>query len=187
MRGTTIAMLALVALGAACAGSKESQREEQPETTETTTSQKPEAPREGVVAQVDEQRLMLETPQATTAAAGEPEIYERTTRTLVEKNGQEVGWDALTEGDAVRVTWDAGIFGPDRVARVEVLSGEEADRIRNEVQNPEATSPDAGSIGEPGSMQPRPVEPAAPPSTPGETPESAPPSTTPPSSGAQPF
>lgn len=76
------------------------------------------------------------------------------------RDGAEVSWDVLAEGDAVRVTWDRGIFGPDRVALVEVLSGDEAERVRRQVEG-EATPEEESET-----LEPRPIDPG--PAIPGE-------------------
>lgn len=63
----------------------------------------------------------------------QPELYERAIQTQVICNGKEVGWEALEEGQVVRVRWTQGVFGPPFLITVEILDGIEADAIRKEV------------------------------------------------------
>lgn len=120
-----VAMLALGLIG--CSGSKESQREDEV----ARAPAEPTEPMAGVVTSVDGQRIILDVGDSP----GEGDmLFERTTRSLVIREGREASWEDLHEGDAVRVMWDRGVFGPDRAARVEVLEGDEAEQVRREVE-----------------------------------------------------
>lgn len=143
-------MIALLALGfaaSACSSGKKAQKEEETAQAPTEVTQ----PKMGVVTSVDSQRLMLDSAEEP---GDEEALFERTTRSVVMRDGSEVGWEDLHEGDAVRVTWDRGIFGPDRVAQVEVLTGSDADRVRQQV---ESGMEDDSDVYQP--MQPREIDP----------------------------
>lgn len=163
MRVTTLAAVGLLVTAVACSHSKESQKQQQEETAQSQ-GQEGQAlePMVGIVSSVDPERIELQA-----EGSEEPETFERTSRTLVLRDGREVAWEELGEGEAVRVTYDAGIFGPDRLNQVEILAGSEAERIRSGAQRPETESP-LGPEGiespmEPGALEPRPVEPLSPP------------------------
>lgn len=156
MKKLTLAVLGMLAMATACSHSKESRQPE--ETTAQAPSQEQNlAPVEGIISSVDGERIEVRSPDME-----EPEAFERTSRTLVLRDGQEVAWEELGQGEAVRVTYDAGIFGPDRAAQVEILSGPEAEKLRSE-QNERPSEPGIESPTEPGSLEPRPVEPMSPP------------------------
>lgn len=153
MSKRTMAALAALALAlgaGGCSGGKESRREE--ERSPAASAGEPTTPMTGIVSRADGQRVMLEPADVP---SDEPLLFERTTRSVVIRDGREVSWNELQEGDAVRVTWDRGIFGPDRVVQIEVLSGREAEEVRERVED-EMDVDDQG-IGDP--MEPRPIDP----------------------------
>lgn len=164
MRNTTIAAIALGLIAVACSSNEEARREDEQAAMQAPAQQT--APKVGVVASVNNQRLMLDD---AAAPGEEKEIFERTTRSIVTRDGNEIGWDQLQEGDVVRVTWDRGLFGPDRAARVEVLPEHEASRVRAKMENEGAEEqPGVG-----GPLGPREVSPPSgtgEPSEPGITP-----------------
>ena len=135
-----------LALGG-CSGGKETQREDE---TATQAVTQPTEPKIGLLTDVDSRRLLLD---AADDPGDEPALFERTTRSVVMRDGAEVSWDVLSEGDAVRVTWDRGVFGPARIAHVEVLSGADADRVRQQVEG------DSGFEEDLDTMEPRPIDP----------------------------
>lgn len=164
MKNVIPAALSLLVLAAGCSHSKESKQAQQEEAAQATPpEQQTLAPVEGVISSVDPERIELRA-----EAMEEPETFERTSRTLVLRDGQEVAWEELGQGEAVRVTYDAGIFGPDRITSVEILGGPEADRIRSESNAPEGSRSPMEPEGvetptQPGSLEPRPVAPLTPP------------------------
>lgn len=159
MKKPALATLGILILAAACSHSKESRQME--ESPQPPAEEQSAAPVEGIVSSVDTERIAVRTGHME-----EPEAFERTSRTIVLRDGQEVAWEELGEGEAVRVTYDAGIFGPDRVAQVEILSGPEAERLRSGEGMRESPTREPGGVEspmEPGSLEPRPVEPMSPP------------------------
>ncbi|WP_373046656.1 hypothetical protein [Vulgatibacter sp.] len=159
MKRTIVAIAALGLVASACSSGKESQREDE---TAAQAEVEPVAPKMGVLTSVDAQRLMLDSAEDP---GDDEELFERTTRSVVMRDGSEIAWEELSEGDAVRVTWDRGIFGPDRVAQVEVLSGEDADQVRQQVESGSIGMEEENGIG--GPMEPREIEPESPSSEPG--------------------
>ncbi len=122
-----IAALALGLVASGCSGGKEAQRPDDAQGQETQAQSAPTAPKTGLVTSVSSQRIMIDDAEAP---GDDTEMYERTTRSIVLREGREISWDQLEEGDVVRVTWDRGVFGPDRAARVEVLDEDEAEQIK---------------------------------------------------------
>ena len=147
----TIAAIALGLIASACSSGKEAKREDEV-ARDTQAVSEPTTPKTGRVTSVNSQRLMLDDAQAP---GDDTELFERTTRSLVIRDGREISWDQLQEGDVVRVLWDRGVFGPDRVARVEVLDEDEAQQVRSEMEN-ENRQP---GLGDP--MGPREISPPA--------------------------
>lgn len=144
----TIALLALAVAAGACSSGGQSQRDDEM----TRAPAEATTPKMGLVTSVDSQRLMMES---TDDPGGEEALFERTTRSVVMRDGNEVGWEEISEGDAVRVTWDRGIFGPDRVAHVEVLGDSEADQVRQQLEGDMQMDDDG--FGQP--LEPRPIDP----------------------------
>lgn len=164
------------ALAVGCAGGEKSRREEP-----VATTQRQAAPETtvGIVTSVDSRRLMVERADNP---GGDPSLYEWTTRSIVVREGREIGWKELHEGDAVRVSWDRGVFGPDRAVRVEVLTGAEADEVRSEIEA--GTESEAGTDGFESPSEGLEIPPDAAPPTGGEG--FAPPENLPPAPGSDP-
>lgn len=160
MRRTTYlaTIVAMAAMFVGCAGTKE----HKPPTEEEIQAAAPE-PKMGVVTSVDGERLMIDDTADTT---DEPQLFERTTESIVVREGRTVNWNELQEGDTVRVSYDEGIFGPDRAVRIEVVPAEEAMPLEEPggLEAPEPTIPDEPGVDEngmdtPGELGPRPIEP----------------------------
>ena len=137
-----LAAVALGLLAGAWSGGREAQREEAPATVQKEQT----VPKTGILTSVNNQRLMIDP---IDDPGTDTELFERTTRSIAIRQGQEIRWDQLKEGDVVRVTWDRGLFGPDRVARVEVLPPHEAEEIRQQMLDQSERDTGIGSPLEP--------------------------------------
>jgi hypothetical protein len=145
------AALAAVALLAACAGSKAEQKPDQ--VAERTMT--------GNLEFVDSQSLMI-TPQEGTDHTAR--LLSRSDKVSVKQDGQEVGWDSLSQGDEVRVVYKESLSGPSEISHVEILSaGANEPKEETTPMAPEPTEPIPGMPG-PGSSDMPPEQP--PPSLP---------------------
>ncbi len=69
--------------------------------------------------------------QLITPEAEKPVLFSRQEGTVVVRDGQPFDWNQLTEGTPVRVSFEPAT-GAERVFRVEVLTGREAQRVREQ-------------------------------------------------------
>ena len=150
--------LALV-FAAGCAGTSEARRDAEGAIAGLEESS------EGMVASVSEQWGEV---QPADDPQGEPIRFERTGETDLVRNEQPMSWPELSEGMPVRVSYESEA-GAEQAMRVEVLTGAEADEVREQVQGssgwsrPEGVGspPSEGAappMGEPGSHMPPPTE-----------------------------
>lgn len=108
-----------------CAGPKEAGRDigaAIPGVAETQT---------GVVTEVREDFIAVRLPGEAPEAP--PVWFQRTADTRLVEDGQPANWTQLVEGTAVRVRFEAEP-GPERAYEIEVLSGDEAEQIRRQVE-----------------------------------------------------
>lgn len=134
-----VAALALVG----CAGSKEEKRgvEKTASMNETTT--------EGTVVAVEEDTITVrdaKNPQGQTLK------LRRTSDTDLVRDDRPFSWTEISQGMPVRVSYEAD-SGPGRATRVEVLTGSEAEQVRNKAggswQKPEGITRPRGQGGPP--------------------------------------
>jgi hypothetical protein len=114
--GIGVASLAL----AGCAGSKEAQRDAE----ETVAGF--ESTKEGTVVSVEEDRITVRD----VTAQGETIEFRRTSETDLVREDQPFSWTEISEGMPVRVSYDAEA-GAEKATRVEILTGSEADSVKN--------------------------------------------------------
>jgi hypothetical protein len=103
--------LAVLALAAGCAGSKAEQKPDK--VTERTVT--------GNLEFVDSRSVMVSSPDHPDAPA---QLLSRGADAKVQRDGHDVKWSELNEGEQVRVTYTERMSGPSEVARVEILSGD---------------------------------------------------------------
>ncbi|MCY1081765.1 hypothetical protein [Archangium lansingense] len=118
--------LAAVLGGAGCAGTKEAKQDV--ESAVPGLSQK----EEGVVTNVDKDAHRIAVKSVSEPAAQEV-WFALTVDTKLERDGQIVTWDDLSEGTPVRVSFEPAT-GAEKAYRVEVLTGLEADEVRKKAE-----------------------------------------------------
>lgn len=120
---------------------------------------------EGLVTSVGGQWVevqLAEDPQ------GEPVRFQRTEETDLVRNDQPFNWPELSEGMPVRVSYEAK-KGAEQAMRVEVLTGAEADEVRDQVSGTSGWSRPEGVRSPPSEgTRPAPVEPGHPAQPPGQ-------------------
>lgn len=135
----TILATALVgAVVAGCASTPE------PSPKAPTTGPTLEQTRTGFITAVRDQELQLfspDVPESKTVWVARSESTE------IVRDGQPIAWDELTEGAPVRVSFEPAA-GAEKASRIEVLTGQEAERLRSSLGQPQ--EPDAGAAGESG-------------------------------------
>lgn len=121
-----VVVLAAVLGGVGCAGTKEAARDV--ESAVPGLSQK----QEGVVTNVDRDahRIAVKTVDGPTA---QEVWFALTVDTELERDGQMVTWDDLDEGTPVRVSFEPAA-GPEKTYKVEVLTGQEADEVKQKAE-----------------------------------------------------
>lgn len=116
-------LVAAMAMGQlACAGAREAMadvRNAVPGLEETET---------GVVTAVRRDVIAV---QLISPEMEEPVLFTRQKSTVVVRDGRPFDWNQLTEGTPVRVGFEPAT-GPERAFRVEVLTGREAQRVREQ-------------------------------------------------------
>lgn len=119
--------LAAVLGGVGCAGTKEAKRDV--EAAVPGLSQK----REGLVVSVDAKRNLVEVNDVNNPAAP-PAWFALTPGTRLERQGQRVNLNDISEGTPVRVSYEPAT-GPEEAYTIEVLTGEKADEVRLKAQH----------------------------------------------------
>jgi hypothetical protein len=123
-KAVVLAALAAVLGAVGCAGTREAGRDVQaiiPGLEQT---------RVGVVTNVQGQNIAVASVEDPAAPAAWFNVGADTT---VERNGQRVELGMLEEGTPVRVRFEPAT-GPERAMRVEVLTGAEAEQVREKAQ-----------------------------------------------------
>jgi hypothetical protein len=124
---TRMKVLGAVVLGAllggvGCAGTKEAAHDV--ESAVPGLSQKSE----GVVTNVDKDGSRIAVMSVDNPAAKEV-WFALTPNTKLEREGQMVTWDDLSEGTPVRVSFEPAA-GPEKTFQVELLTGQKAEEVK---------------------------------------------------------
>lgn len=123
-KAVVLAALAAVVGGVmGCAGPREARRD-------VASFIAPSQTRLGVVTNIQGQNIAVASVEDPAAPAAWFNIGAETT---VERNGQRVELGMLEEGTPVRVQFEPAT-GPERTTRVEVLTGPEAEQVREKAQ-----------------------------------------------------
>ncbi len=120
-------VLAAVLGGAGCAGTKEAKKDIEAVVPGLSQS------REGVVTDVDMDAHRIAV--RSVDAPSEPEAwFALSGDTKLERDGQLVSMDELSEGMPVRVSYEPAT-GPEKTYKVEVLTGEKAEEVRQKAEH----------------------------------------------------
>jgi hypothetical protein len=129
---TRMKVLGAVVLGAllggvGCAGTKEAGRDV--ESAVPGLSQKSE----GVVTSVDKDASRIAVKSVDDPAAPEA-WFALTPNTKMERDGQIVTWDDLSEGTPVRVSYEPAT-GPETTYKLEILTGQKAEEVKQKAEH----------------------------------------------------
>jgi hypothetical protein len=120
-------MLGALLGGVGCAGTKEATHDV--ESAVPGLSQKSE----GVVTNVDKDASRIAVKSVDDPAV--PEVwFALTPDTKMERDGQMVTWDDLSEGTPVRVSFEPAM-GPEKTYKVEILVGQKADEVKQKAEH----------------------------------------------------
>lgn len=119
-------VLAAVLGGAGCAGTKEAARDV--ESSVPGLSQKDE----GVVTDVDKDAHRIAV-RSVSEPVGQEVWFSLTPKTKLERDGQLVTWDEITEGTPVRVSFEPAT-GAEKTYKVELLTGQKAQEVKQKAQ-----------------------------------------------------
>lgn len=119
--------LAVVLGGVGCAGPKEAERDV--EASVPGLSQK----REGLVTSVDAKNNLVEVNDVNNPAAP-PVWFVLTPKTELEREGQRVNINDISEGTPVSVRYEP-TTGPEKAYKIELLTGQKASEVQLKAQS----------------------------------------------------